>query len=156
MVWWKADTRVKLWLPPSEFQGTGALRPHPDGAVYPREASPAPRDLLYGQPFFLGRLSAGWGWQEAVPGPQSKSQSQSPSHTSLCTWFTISLTQVLISLSNLRALLAGADVGPRTWDKAKIHTTQPEAAACEIKTKQAGQAEQNTTQARVRCAGEMH
>lgn len=91
VVWWKADTRVKLWLPPSEFQGTGALRPHPDGAVYPREASRAPRDMTDSF-FFLGSpLSAGWGWQEAVPGPLSSS------HTSFCTWFTISfITQVLI------------------------------------------------------------
>lgn len=34
---------------------------------------------------------------------------------------------------------SGADVEPRTRKNAKIHTSRPETAACEIKTKQAPQ-----------------
>lgn len=118
VVWWKADTRVKLWLPPSEFQGTGALRPHPDGCHSFSPGFTNPKRQTYGQHFFLGSPLCRMGWQEAVPGPQWFC------HTSFCIWFTISLPDVLLILPvSLGALLAGADVGPSTRDKAKIHTS---------------------------------
>lgn len=58
VVWSKADTRVKLWLPPSEFQGTGALRATPQtvAGILSRLAN---NKKTFGQPF-SGRLSAGW------------------------------------------------------------------------------------------------
>lgn len=69
VVWCKADTRVKLWLPPSEFQGTGALRPRHDGAWHPRQARQARQHQeAYGPASFSGPISAE-GWQEIRAGP---------------------------------------------------------------------------------------
>lgn len=166
MVWWKADTRVKLWLPPSEFQGTGALRPHPDGALpfvlaRPHQLQETDRHTD-GQLFFLGSPLCRMGWQEAVPGPQRGC------HTSFCIWFTISLPEVLLTWPSASELCWPEPTwGQEQGTSAKIHTTRPETAACEIKTKQTEHRsnttampqhalEPDTTHVWVKRAGEMH
>lgn len=111
---------MKLWLPPSEFQGTGALRPHPDGCpVFCCQ----PQEPCQPAGSFLGRLSCSAGCLAR----NRRAQPAADFAIRAAASWSISMSICL------GALLPGADVGPRRREKAEIHIARPETALCEIK-----------------------